>query len=262
MRITFDTNSLDRAVRPQRYPKDALQADYLKIYDALRAGTLHGYFSETLITLEGVQISDRVQVFGSTRFTLQSGPSTLSADGHEIGRFTAVFQQDRKPLHPEHLKRVQAALALGMRALRAPPRFAWARVEDPEGVIFEPDSSEVQNRSFDIARTIEERGVGDQAVKLLAEQFASRDKVQEPWTDSLLRAKDIHENRAVSRAIAEWADADTVIAHFAYRNHYLCSEDYGKAGERPSIFNPTNRAWLHAAYGIEFVSLAQLAGMV
>jgi hypothetical protein len=51
MRITFDTNTLDKAARPARYPKDARQTNYLKVHQALSAGVLRGYFSETSLYL-------------------------------------------------------------------------------------------------------------------------------------------------------------------------------------------------------------------
>jgi hypothetical protein len=47
-RLTFDSNSLDRAVRPERFPKDPHQADYIKVRDALAVARLKGYFSESL----------------------------------------------------------------------------------------------------------------------------------------------------------------------------------------------------------------------
>jgi hypothetical protein len=267
MRITFDTNTLDKVVRPQRYPKDPFQADYFKIHGALRGGAVRGYFSETLITLEGVQIKDRVQTFGSTRVAMQPLQSSRSADGREILQITAAMEQNRKPLHPEHLARVQAALSLGLRCLRAPPRIGWIRVEDPAGTIFEPDDpdgglSKRLDRSFELGEAMKQRGLGQQVGVLLGQQFASRDNPNELWFDGLQRAKDIHEERAVSRAIAEWADGDTAISHYAYANDYLCSEDYGQAAGRSSIFDSTNRAWLEAVYGIKFMTLIQLAGMV
>jgi hypothetical protein len=66
----FDTNTLDRAARPARFPKDPRQAEYIKVHDALAAGTLKGYFSETLVTLEAVENKDRIDVLGSTRIAL------------------------------------------------------------------------------------------------------------------------------------------------------------------------------------------------
>ena len=267
MRVTFDTNTLDKAARPERSPKDPRQAGYLKVHRALSSGVLKGYFSETIITLEGVENTDRIQVFGGTQATVQEVRPYRSEDDREIVPVTIAVEQNRKPLHLEHSARVRAALGLGMRVLRGPPRIGWLRIEDPEGKIFEPDGSETQlperlDRSFAVGEAIEARGVGYATFRQLAANFAARHGVQEFWFKSLGRARDVHEQNAVKRAVNEWADGDTIIAHYAYKNDYLCSEDYGKAGGLPSIFDLTNRDWLEATYSIKFVTLTQLAGMV
>jgi hypothetical protein len=84
MRITFGTNTLDRAVRPARYPRDPRQSDYLKVHQALSAGVLKGYFSETIITLEGVQNCGRIQVFSGTQTTMREIRPYRSEDGENI----------------------------------------------------------------------------------------------------------------------------------------------------------------------------------
>src|SRR5712691_10310897 len=112
MRVTFDTNSLDRAARPERFPRDPRQVDCIKVRDALAAGTLRGYFSETLVTLEGIENKDRVNVLGSTRLESQ-----MRDTGENTITISLNVQQDRKPLPPEFPRRIQAAQKLGMRAL-------------------------------------------------------------------------------------------------------------------------------------------------
>jgi hypothetical protein len=65
-KVTFDTNTLDKAVRPERHPKDLAQNDFLLVHEALKAGALRGFVCETMVTLEGIQRADRARVFGST----------------------------------------------------------------------------------------------------------------------------------------------------------------------------------------------------
>ncbi len=64
MRVTFDTNTLDKVARPERFPKDPQQAEFVKVHNAILAGKLKGYFSETIVTLEGIENKDRVSVLG------------------------------------------------------------------------------------------------------------------------------------------------------------------------------------------------------
>jgi len=72
MRVTFDTNTLDRAVRPSRFSKDPRQPEYLKVNQAIRTHAIEGFFCETLVTLEGIQNKDRSAVFESTRIRSRS----------------------------------------------------------------------------------------------------------------------------------------------------------------------------------------------
>ena len=83
-----------------------------------------------------------------------------------------------------------------------------------------------------------------------------------PWFASLDLPRDANEKTEIQKAVAEWADRDTVAAHFAYTNSYLCSEDRGVSAGSPSIFDAINRTWLRATYGVEFVTLEELAALV
>ena len=105
-----------------------------KVRAAIRAGVIRGFFPETIVTLEGVQRKDRPDVFSSTR--LQS--DSTSTDENTITISIGVVQ-DRKSLHPKFSDKIQAARSLGLRALRAPARIGWIRVEDEDGTFFQPN---------------------------------------------------------------------------------------------------------------------------
>ncbi|MGA8616399.1 MAG: hypothetical protein WB760_32835 [Xanthobacteraceae bacterium] len=264
MRVTFDTNTLDRAARPERFPKDPRQAEYVKVHDALAGGTVSGYFSETLVTLEGIENKDRVDVLGSTRLENQT-----RATGENKITISLTVQQDRKPLPPEFPRRIQAAQKLGMRALRGPARIGWVRVRDDDGAFFGPEEDVLEiaklvDKAGDVANAIQKRGLGYAVAVGLGLQFSARDgKVGEWWLQALRRARDETERRRVQRAIAEWADADSIAAHVGYGIDLFCSEDQGKsAGGISSILDAANRAWLTATYGVQFATLTELAAMV
>jgi hypothetical protein len=72
----------------------------------------------------------------------------------------------------------------------------------------------------------------------------------------------VHEENAVNRAIAEWADADSVAAHVGYGIDLFCTEDVGKSAGAPSVLDQANRTWLQATYGVKFVTISELAGML
>jgi hypothetical protein len=266
VRITFDTNTLDRAARPARFPKDPRQPEYLKVHQALHAGKIEGFFCDTLVTLEGIQNKDRGAVFGSTDIRSQRDDSEDDTGRHVVKLTLVVEQRRRQPLHPEAAARVQAALAIGMRVLGA-PRIGSPRIEDTNNAIyvFEPDESLLALRLekfMEAARAIEARGIGAAQGISLAQQFATRDGVTEHWYLSLQRASNIHEEKAVQRAVAEWADGDSIAAHIGYGRDLFCTEDQGNSAGGASIFDATNRAWLTSTFGVKFIGLSDLALIV
>ena len=66
------------------------------MHDALAAGTLSGYFSETLVTLEGIENKDRIDVLGSMRLESQA-----RVTGKNSITISINVQQDRKLPPPE-----------------------------------------------------------------------------------------------------------------------------------------------------------------
>ena len=260
MKVTFDTNCLERATRPERYPKDKLQPAYLKVHRALRTGAIKGYFSQTLITLEGVQNDDRVDVLGSTRLETRSystGPNAISLS---IG-----VRQDQRPIHPEHARCIVAARALGMKALRGPVRLGDSfTAKDEDGSLYERDDSVERmiargEKENEVELAIAKRAVGRTIAVTLGLKFSQRAGHSEWWFAGLKRIQGPHERGEVNRAIAEWADGESIIAHIGYGFDLFCTNDNAKRGNVPSIFAPDNKAWLSSAYGVTFVTLEELA---
>jgi hypothetical protein len=256
IRVTFDSNTLDQMVRPDRFPKDPRRAHFKKINRSLRRGYVRDFFSETILTLEGIQKIDRATVFGRTTI-LTSVKESKSSTGETIT--LTVTQPDRKPIHPEVARRVKAALQLGLRGLRI-PRNGLIGIEDPHRKFFaeetEPEVALRQKKTFEAGREIEKRDLGVKRVK----NIAARDNVSnELWPRSLIRARDVHEEGEVKRAVAEWSDADTISAHIGYGNEYFCTEDRGKTGGTASIFDEQNRKWLSDTYAVQFVTIEALS---
>jgi hypothetical protein len=265
MRIAFDTNALNDLIPPatsQRGASGAVTGN--KVRCAIEARRIQGFFCETLVTLEGIQKKDRSDVLGSTR--LQS--KTTSTDQRTITISIGVLQ-NRKPLDPEFTEKVRAAQALGLRALRAPARMGWIRIKDEHGTFFAPDKSTTEllgrmDKVNEMATAIATRGLGQTIAVGLGLKFIARDGVSEPtlWFEGLRRAKSNRERKQIVKAVAEWADGDSVAAHYGYGIDLFCSEDFGRNVATASILDNDNRVWLSHTFGIRFVTMAQLADMV
>ena len=177
--VTFDTNTLDKARRPERHPKDPTRSDFVKVHAALRAGKLTGFFCETVATLEGIQRVDRARVFGSTSVVARhKGPDVREGGStiHQVNFETT--QPAREPLHPENMRRLTSALDLGCRALSA-PRIAMPRIDDPGKriYVYEHDDEALAlrlDRFVQAARAIEARGFGMMPITRIAARLANR----------------------------------------------------------------------------------------
>jgi hypothetical protein len=124
LRVTFDTNTFDKVVRPNVYAKDPNYPEFVTVNDALKRGDILGFISETIITLEGVGKDQRAPVFGTT--DLRSRTEQVSEDPFMITK--TPEQSARQLVHPKQVERFVAAFDLGVRLLGT-PRIGMPRVE-------------------------------------------------------------------------------------------------------------------------------------
>jgi ribosomal protein L30 len=261
MRVTFDSNTYRQAVDPTRLQRDAPLHALKKINAAIKDGWITGYLSETVATLEGIQNAQRGAYFGSVQPKINRAIKEM-ADG-QIKRGWLVEADDtlHPGLHPIVARWVAAATSLGLKFLRAPRIGAPRPGELVRNFATDATAREQQERLerfSEIVRAMEVRNVGIARIKAVGEQIKARTKSSGPWYLALNSAQDEQEHRKIQRAVSEWADGDTVGAHFAHGIDILCSEDKGKT-EGPSIFDEANRAWLALKYGIRILSLRELA---
>lgn len=214
LKVTFDTNVLDLACRPERFPKDRRQPALRKVHDGLINGDIEGFYSVTMLTIEGIIRRDRAHVYGGTQIVI--GPETVSTmkaeelpdslrelqggeDIEQIRQEFRVEQPARKPLHPEVQARARAAHDLGVKALKAPPRIGAYGIDDDEGNYYLSTGTgeELETwiaRIHEVGRAIEALGVGVAQVKKLGLCLAD---AQAAWYTGLQNASDIHQERAV-----------------------------------------------------------------
>jgi hypothetical protein len=100
------------------------------------------------------------------------------------------------------------------------------------------------------------------AAQVLGLQLSTRSGAFEFWFQGFGRAEDGAESKAVMAVVKEWADGDSIAAHYGYGMDLFCSDDCGKSASSPSILDQTNRQWLSERFGIRFVTLAQLSLLV
>ncbi|MBI2811319.1 MAG: hypothetical protein HYX67_10885 [Candidatus Melainabacteria bacterium] len=264
MRVTFDSNAYQRVVDPSQFQKDRHLAAFQAIHTALRSGRVMGLLSETVATLEGIQKAQRGPYFSNMKPKIDVQEEELPDGTIKLGFVVRPNDGLHPGLHPILIQWLNAAGTLGIKFMRAPrigtPRPSELLRDVYDAEADEGQSAQRQGRFFDLEREIERRGVGIAVVKGIGNQINVRLGVAKPWFASLDTPKDAQEESQIKKAVAEWADGDTVAAHYGYENKYLCSEDEGNSAGATSIFDSTNRAWLEATYGLKIVTLSELAG--
>jgi hypothetical protein len=261
LKITFDTNTLKGAVTPDLYAGKRDHAACLAVHEALRSGRIKGFFSEAIVALDALGRDDKVNVVGGAR---------IESKTHATGAYTVMIsigpRWRRTPINQLFLERLQGALDLGMRAIMGPRRFADSLAVQGFGDDFYDSYSNPTElvargeKANEVDAALARRGLGHaRAVRLGLEYSEREGDGGEWWPQGLGRARDPHERKQVWAAINEWADGDAVAGHVGRGNDLFCTYDYGKKAGQQSALHPTHRGWLTETFGIEFVTLPELA---
>jgi len=253
LRVTFDSNVWQMVVMPSLASKTPHYEDFVTIHEALRAGQIQGFISETVGTLEAIRNVGRKAYFTSIKPKVNVQVVNVTG-GQAVLKIDIGTTHDQHPgLHRVLKERLELAIALEMRLMRAPRMtipvpapFLDLSVFADEGDV--PTSAARDNRWGDVMETIEQRGVGGAVLRSLQEKAGGR-------------AEDI-EDKEFARAVAEWADGDSVAAHVAYTNDIFCTEDQGRSAGGKSIFDEENRRWLSLTYDIEFATVEEVANRI
>ena len=121
--ITFDSNVLENVIDPERTQAKEFIEDYLIIQQAIKKGKIQGFFSDTWISLEGIENKNRCQILGSRRLVSSSESSNKSDNSPIVITINMGTKMEKNQLHPEHETPKNAALSLGFRALSGPPKM-------------------------------------------------------------------------------------------------------------------------------------------
>jgi hypothetical protein len=253
MRVTFDSNIWQMAVTPSLASKTELYADFVTIHDALRRKQIQGFISETVGTLEAIRNLGRKAYFISIRPNVNVQVVNMT-QGQAVLKVDIGTTHDQHPgLHRVLEARLQLAIALGIRLMRAPRMTIPVPALMLDLSVFAdetdvPTAAARDNRWGDVMSTIEQRGVGSGLLRSLQEKAGG--------------GVDDIEEKAFARAVAEWADGDSVAAHVAYGNDVFCTEDHAKNTGGKSILNTQNREWLAVTYNVKFATIRDLAAAV
>ena len=103
----------------------------------------------------------------------------------------------------------------------------------------------------DVVEVIESRGGGMAQLQSIGHQYATN------WLKAMGIAP-ASEIKAVAKAVAEWADGDSVAIHLAYGNDFFCTRDTAKGAGQHSVMASKNVEYLAKMFDLKKVSPEEL----
>lgn len=261
MKVTFDSNVWQQVVCPDDYASDSLFQSYKKINKHLRERTILGFLGEPIFTIEAICKSGRQYYFQQH---IPSFSYNVENRNQEIQ--TSISLGPDNTSHPGSnyyiTRYMNKALKLGFRVLPC-PRIAWIKNPDfrPNWYVeFSNDESfHEYNKKFSVlSEQITVKNCGTCELERIGKFYKQNG---EHWMNGLKRAPE-SENKPIARALAEWADGDSIAAHFAFLNQYFCTLDNARNAGSKSVLSEVNRQWLESDYHLKFVTPSKLAKLI
>lgn len=258
MKITFDSNTWRKVASPDNFPKDPIIDDYKIIREAISNCKIIPFISETVFTLEAIKKIDRKQFFKDYKAVVTFDVS-VGEDGYIKIQFSIGPNKDAHPGNNNFLiEHFADAVNLGFNVIYL-PRIAGITNKDIEGYKYKMDTATLTQyleKVFEVGRRITELQAGDYEITELANKYNPQAGLA-----GIGDAPD-SENGVIAKAIAEWADGDSVASHVAIRGDYFCTNDKAISGGMKSVFSATNLAILNKEYGLKTINPTCLANLV
>lgn len=260
MNVTFDSNVWQPVIKPKAYLLDQDANSFAKIHAAITARKITPFISETIFTLEGIPRRERKTTFGKYEAKVKS---TERIDDNSIQvRLSIGSNPDAHPGNNEYLADyLKDAVALGFQLIDL-PRLAGISNPDIESLLPKQTAAEFDaymTRAGEIADFIESLGCG---MKPLLQVLAPYPQPDSGSIHQWIASVPDSEAKQIAKAIAEWADADSITAHIAMEFDYFCTRDQAKGAGQGSILGVANVAALARNYGFKTVSPVELADLL
>lgn len=255
MKVTFDSNTWRKVASPDNFPKDPINIDYRAIKEAINTGLIIPFISETVFTLEAIQKKNRKTFFKDYKAVRMTDFSE-DEDGCIKIQIKIGPNENAHPGNNDFLKEHLAdAVQLGFNIIQL-PRIAGITNREIEAYKYKMDNetlSQYLDKVFEVGRRITELQAGDYEIQQLGLKYNSESGFQ-----GIGKAPD-SEDGIIAKAIAEWADGDSVASHIAIGGDYFCTNDKAVSAGAKSVFTPANLNILATEYNFKTINPTDLA---
>jgi len=247
MKITFDSNVWRIISSPDKFPNEPSIEDFKAIRKAIDDKKIIPFLCETVFTLEAIKRKDRKEFFSDYKAKISS---SVKDEGN--GKLNLSFSiGPDKTAHPGNNSYLEShlndAISIGFQIINL-PRVAGIINPDIEAHFFKHEDLESYHKTvFEVGRAIEDKQAGMHHIKAIGKQYNKQ------WTTGIEQAPD-HQEGNIAKAIAEWADGDSVACHIAVKGDFFCTRDVAKKAGDTSIFSEENTKWLAREYDFHIIS--------
>lgn len=257
MKVQFDSNTWRKVVEPDEFKTDANYDSMVIIHDAIVAGRIEAYLSETMFTTEAItrkkrqgyfakmspKVSHKDTVTGNT----VSSTYVLGPNEDDAIMFDSTIQ-----ILKDYFDK---AVAMGFRIVRLPSIGGLVNPEVAKVLFKVTDFNQFFNLAVEVSEKIEGNNAGFYWLKSIGETYAPN------WLDGIKKSPDSECNK-IAKAAAEWADGDSVSICIGLGCDYFCTHDQAKGAGHKSIFSQNNLSWLSADYNFRTIDIPSLASLL
>jgi hypothetical protein len=256
MIVTFDSNVWRKVASPNNFQKDPNHAVNLKLNSLVKQNAINAFLSETIFTLEAIKKVDRHDVFKIYRPNIEE---KVDDDSMNSGFIKVQFKigpgKNNQPILNDFLREhLTDAISAGFKIIHLPRIGGFVNEEVKKHTVkfSEEELKNYLDKVFMVAKRIEELNCG----------FAWIEKIGIKYdvnaVNGIGKAPD-SENNNIIKAVAEWADGDTVACAVAIGSNYICTNDEAKSAGSNSVFSKQNIEILKTEYGFELIKPEDLA---
>jgi len=265
--ITFDSNVWENIVDTEKLAVHSNAEALTVIRQAVEAGLIACYISDTYVTLETPNSHQRASHFKEiTNRVDRTEPIVEARENVARVIFSELRIRQSFNQHPglDEIKSTALvkALALGFRFINV-PRIGWLRLEDD---LYKPMEIDEQELAARLAKTnkavlaFEQKGLGSAHVWEKAKQAIQQNPDLKLYGQFLAFAHG--DSKKIPKAVAEWADGDALAAHYGHGHDVFCTLDNGRNAGTKSVLHKDHRQWLKEEFGLNICTPTELAAHI
>lgn len=250
MKVTFDSNVWRWIAAPEDTQAQEDLAIYRKIHQLCSDGLIDGYLSGSIFSWEAVTRLERKDILSKDRGKITL--SELEEAGNCLRRTITVGPDPtaHSGTPEKFIYYLEKARQLGFKIMHI-PRLGYLSNPDISENYYADYNISIGERFANAVKVIESRGCGMAQIQTIGHQYATN------WLKAIEIAP-TSEAKAIAKAVAEWADGDSIAIHLAYKNDLFCTKDNAKGAGQNSVMASKHIEYLAKIFNLKKVSPEEL----